>query len=631
MLTRLTRLTGLTRWAATKGANLQRVTIVYAENGRGKTSLAAALRSLALATPTPLLERRTIGAADPPRVEFLFSINGTNTPITFDGTQWTGSFTDIEVFDTHFVSANVYSGDAIDPEHRRGLHKFVLGAANVQLANAIDTLDAEIRQLGSDLKAEEDRLSAVAGDAFSLESFLKLKAPADIADQIARQKERVALAEQVSPVSSTPSFVPISIGSPDIKGLLDCLVSSLDDVAAEAQQKVRAHISAHLGEHGEEWLAQGVAYSLTSGLCPYCGRGTSSLDLVDSYRIYFSEAYSAHHTRIAGVASALASTWGVADAQVAQGIIASNRAVGPFWIQHGVSGPTDADLVSLVTLWGGGRDIIAQLLAEKQTDILKSVAPTSEERLRLEQLSRALESVAAYNAAATAAATEVQKQKTTAAGTHLGTERTTLRRLVVTQLRSDPQVEAVCQQVLALRKGKATKEKDKRTARETLDAATADLFTRYQAAINKHLERSGCAYRITGTKTVFSGGKPRTEYQLLLNGKPVDLTPPNGSPFAPHFGNTLSDGDRSTLAFALFLARLDLDASIGKKIVVIDDPMTSLDAHRRAYTRERVCHIAAHALQVIVLSHDAHFARDVWDGIIQPKTALALEAEGDNT
>jgi wobble nucleotide-excising tRNase len=470
-----------------------------------------------------------------------------------------------------------------------------------------------------------------AGDDYALEAFLRLKAPDDIATLIAQQKERVALAEQVAPVTSTPSFSQISIASPNIQGLLEILGSSLDDVASEAQRKVREHLHAHFDDHGEDWIAQGVAYGGGSDSCPFCGQGTGSSALVDSYRIYFSEAYAAHRSRISDAVAALPSSWREADAQVAQGVIDSNRAVSPFWLQHGIVGAPDAGLAQLVALWSGNRSAIGRLFSEKQKDILHSVVPTAEERLQFEQLDLVLASVAAYNVAAEAAAQEVRKRKETAAATHLTTERTSLRRLEANQLRATAHIEATCQKVRGLRKAKAAKEQDKKKAREALDAATADLFTKYQSALNKHLERSGCAYRITGTKTAFSGGKPRTEYQLLLNGKPVDLAPAGGAPLAPHFGNTLSDGDRSTLAFALFLARLDLDTQIGKKIVVIDDPMTSLDAHRRAYTRERVCHIASSALQVIVLSHDAHFAREVWDRINQPKTSLILEADGEDT
>ncbi len=61
----------------------------------------------------------------------------------------------------------------------------------------------------------------------------------------------------------------------------------------------------------------------------------------------------------------------------------------------------------------------------------------------------------------------------------------------------------------------------------------------------------------------------------MINNASVALT---GT--GPSFHNTLSAGDRNTLALAFFFASLDRDPSLADKIVVIDDPMTSLDEHR---------------------------------------------------
>lgn len=49
------------------GANisLARLTLVYAESGRGKTKLAAILRSLATGDPIPIAERRRLAAQHP--------------------------------------------------------------------------------------------------------------------------------------------------------------------------------------------------------------------------------------------------------------------------------------------------------------------------------------------------------------------------------------------------------------------------------------------------------------------------------------------------------------------------------------------------------------------------------------
>ena len=52
----------------------------------------------------------------------------------------------------------------------------------------------------------------------------------------------------------------------------------------------------------------------------------------------------------------------------------------------------------------------------------------------------------------------------------------------------------------------------------------------------------------------------------------------------PSFRNTLSAGDKSTLALALFLAKLNADPALNETIVVLDDPFTSLDSFRRQFT-----------------------------------------------
>ena len=71
---------------------------------------------------------------------------------------------------------------------------------------------------------------------------------------------------------------------------------------------------------------------------------------------------------------------------------------------------------------------------------------------------------------------------------------------------------------------------------------------------------------------------------MVVNAKSIPISgasPPAGE---PSFRTTLSSGDRNTLALAFFFASLELDTALPDKIVVIDDPMTSLDEHRSLAT-----------------------------------------------
>jgi wobble nucleotide-excising tRNase len=82
----------------------------------------------------------------------------------------------------------------------------------------------------------------------------------------------------------------------------------------------------------------------------------------------------------------------------------------------------------------------------------------------------------------------------------------------------------------------------------------------------------------------------------------------------PSFKNTLSAGDRNTLALAFFFASLDRDTGLADKIVVIDDPMTSLDEHRSLTTVQEMRRLEARIKQMIVLSHSKPFLCALWEG-----------------
>jgi wobble nucleotide-excising tRNase len=106
----------------------------------------------------------------------------------------------------------------------------------------------------------------------------------------------------------------------------------------------------------------------------------------------------------------------------------------------------------------------------------------------------------------------------------------------------------------------------------------------------------------------------------------VSGTPAAGS---PSFRNTLSAGDRNTLALAFFFASLDKDPNLATKTVVIDDPITSLDEHRALATVQELRRLAARAAQVVVLSHDRKFLARIWDGAAAGAGCAALQIVRD--
>ena len=96
---------------------LGRMTVIHAENGRGKTTLAAILRSLATGDSLVIAERRRFAAERPPHV-VLDCVPGPS-PMIFENGSWNHTLANLVVFDDVFVDQNVYSGLSVEAAHRQ--------------------------------------------------------------------------------------------------------------------------------------------------------------------------------------------------------------------------------------------------------------------------------------------------------------------------------------------------------------------------------------------------------------------------------------------------------------------------------------------------------------------------------
>ena len=134
MIDRINLLKNIGQFASVSSGNslpVERLTVIYAENGRGKTNLAAILRSLATGERTPSIERKRFGAHTPPHVVIQLS-DAHN--LIFQAGKWNGQLPNLVVFDDTFVDRNVYSGLAVEVSHRKNMHELVLGVRGVELS-----------------------------------------------------------------------------------------------------------------------------------------------------------------------------------------------------------------------------------------------------------------------------------------------------------------------------------------------------------------------------------------------------------------------------------------------------------------------------------------------------------------
>jgi wobble nucleotide-excising tRNase len=135
-------------YSASGDTTLRKLTLIYGENGGGKTTLTNVLRCLQADDPTLLAQRKTLGGTGTLDATILIS----GRPSKFQTSGWTTKFPDLAIYDATFVAENVHSGEDVGHEHRKNLHRLAIGEAGVKLAAEIEAIDAESRKLSGELR-----------------------------------------------------------------------------------------------------------------------------------------------------------------------------------------------------------------------------------------------------------------------------------------------------------------------------------------------------------------------------------------------------------------------------------------------------------------------------------------------
>ena len=119
---------------------LGKFNVLYADNGRGKSTFSDIMRSLITGDGASIVGRKTIQGSFEPEVKLLCD----KTECHFINGKWSKTIPSIVVFDSIFVDANVYSGTQVDADHRKNLHRFALGEKGVDLAQEVEKLNQDI-------------------------------------------------------------------------------------------------------------------------------------------------------------------------------------------------------------------------------------------------------------------------------------------------------------------------------------------------------------------------------------------------------------------------------------------------------------------------------------------------------
>ena len=270
---------------------LSQLTLIYADNAQGKTTLTAILRSLAAGDPDPITERHRLGSQHPPKA--VLSLQDETSDVIFQSGTWNHSFKNLKVFDDQFVDENVYSGLHVDSSHRQNLHELILGDRGVALNRKLRAYVSRVFEHNAAKAAKSSKIPEQARYGLTVEVFCDLTELPDLDERIAVAERAVKAAQDQESINAAPIFASIELPEFDIEAIRATLAKDLADLDKSAEAQVQAHIN-KLGEGGESWVADGVQKAAQDGgqLCPFCGQSIDGVALIAHYQAYFRQEYS---------------------------------------------------------------------------------------------------------------------------------------------------------------------------------------------------------------------------------------------------------------------------------------------------------------------------------------------------
>lgn len=586
----------------TGAIELSRMTVVYAENGRGKSTFAAICRSLAIGESDLLIDKKTISGSFDQELQFL--IDG--DIYQYIGGAWNNSFEKLLVFDDLFVEKNVSLGSRVDATHRENLLKFAIGEKGVELKNEIDDINQQIDNLNRRRREIEKALKAIA-KPYSIEDFVRLSPSEKIDIEIDSVKQQLQDAKNIASIRNRPKPRQVSLPQFDLTSAKSLLHRSLDTITADVEKVVEEHISSHLDDAGEDWLRQGVRYLGEKDECPFCGQRIEGLDIIKAYSDYFNKAYEFLKLDIEKQQDDFRQKFSRSAWTTFRDRVEFNRQTFDAWSDK-LKFSDNLDMSLVKHAFDKLIKITTSLLEQKRLSPLDKV-DTSVLETVVEQYNKALDKIQEYNSSIENYNKQIQGVLDSLDRIDQKALEDELDRLRAQKKRMERDTDKLCQEYEDILNNKLQLEDNKKRKKAELESYTHSILDKYKNSINAVLKKFNANFQIEKIDLSHHGGTPRSEYVIKILRELIRV----GSRSGPGLGTILSSGDRKTLALAFFLARLHVDFQEEglQYIVIVDDPVSSLDMGRRRATIDELASLTSFSKQLIVLSHDPTFLRDL--------------------
>lgn len=501
----------------------------------------------------------------------------------------------------------------ISADNRKALYKFVVGNTGIEIARKINRL----KSMSVDLQREKTKLIDEIKNLIhynDVETVVKLAPKKDIDILLSQKQQEFKISsnnEVIIKHEELPNIKSFTLpfNTRQIKSLLQ---KSIDCISEQYLTFISQRINT-LKNNGlsnaEKWLADGLAEvnTINDDSCPFCGQSLSGAkEIIDGYNLYFSKEYNQLINSI-NLCNSQFQRFDVRNfIRVVTEFHEKLMSQYHFWQIYLKDLNKVTDMPAELTLLEDDFSKVQEKISEKAQNPLSKIENDNLEELEVHlgvvfSFIEELKKYVAYIGPL------ITKLKSTLKP--LDTVRKELRALEIYKLRYESPLKEMCEYFIIVEKQILRLQKLTTQLQNEQKENSAAFLHDYGDIINNYLQNVFCTdFRIENIKDGGYRGRSRDAsltYSLTFKGKPLSLdTDDNLS-----FKNTLSEGDKNTIAFSLFLAKLDKysEEELKDKIIVFDDPLTSLDLNRRNATINELVKMYQKTKQTLVLSHNLAF------------------------
>ncbi|PQB07280.1 hypothetical protein BST83_09020 [Polaribacter filamentus] len=278
------------------GSQFQDNTIIYGRNTLGKSTLTAIFRSIQTGDKKIIEGKKSFGVTGDPDIKIRFTDGSNRTILDFNSNRWTEGNPNIQIFDTQFITENVFQGEEITFDNQKSLNQIIIGEKGIELNSDIQELQKELNELTENKRKLTNNFNKLLPSSdygnITIEKFCAIPETDNLDYQIKAKKEELQRLKNKEVITTTIrkhlSFFN-SLTGLDINKILTSRINF-------NPEEINHHISTHWKnkDASKDFLRQGLDLTKEEKeSCVFCGQNLNAkeLSLLETYEQFFKGEY----------------------------------------------------------------------------------------------------------------------------------------------------------------------------------------------------------------------------------------------------------------------------------------------------------------------------------------------------